>query len=382
MVLKSTDRISQLGVIILSWIAMVVFMVSSAIHFYIAYEFLLIPMFYLIGLFGSRNQKLVALFEFYLYTLIGSLFLLIGLLLLYLELGSLDYIFIGGGANMDLWSQYIIFFCIFIGFSVKIPFVPVHLWLPKAHVEAPTIISVFLAAILLKLGTYGYIQFLIPVTPLAIQSFSSLISTICLFGILYTSLLCITSSALDVKKIIAYSSISHMNLAVLALFSNTHLGLVFGYYFLISHGIISSGLFFLIGVLYDRYHTRVISYYRGIVLLLPCYAAFFLLFTLGNVAFPFTSGFISEILTFLAIGLYNPYIALIASLAIILTPAYALFLLHFVLYGSWSPHLFPSPDLSLKEFHILFPLAFMSLLFGIFPSIITNTVSSDLFLLL
>jgi NADH:ubiquinone oxidoreductase subunit 4 (subunit M) len=178
---------------------------------------------------------------------------------------------------------------------------------------------------------------------------------------------------MDIKKIIAYSSISHMNLAILALFSNTLEGLEISIYFMISHGILSSGLFLLIGILYDRYHTRIISYFKGLVLLLPLYSLFFLLFTLGNIAFPLTSGFFSEIITFVALIITNPYVGILASFAIILTPAYALYLLHLILYGNWSTHLIPTSDLSRIEFSLLFPLAFSTIFIGIYPNIILSS---------
>lgn len=210
-----------------------------------------------------------------------------------------------------------IFCLIFIGFAVKVPFIPVHLWLPKAHVEAPTLISVFLAAILLKMGTYGYIRFLLPLTPLGILHFQSLIMTLSVIGILYTAILCITCTSLDIKKIIAYSSISHMNLAILALFSGGWgagpFGVAVSVYFMISHGIISSGLFILVGFLYDRYHTRLVMYYKGIVLLLPLYSVFWLIMTLGNIAFPLSSGFLSEFLTIICVMIQNPFIGILAS---------------------------------------------------------------------
>jgi NADH:ubiquinone oxidoreductase subunit 4 (subunit M) len=195
-------------------------------------------MFYLIGYYGSRNQKIQAIYEFYLYTLVGSLLLLGSLILIYLETGihsmtTLNLI------TLSFGKQYILFIGIFIGFAVKIPFIPVHLWLPKAHVEAPTTVSIFLAAILLKFGIYGYIRFLLPITPLAIIQFKSLIYTIAIAGAIYTSLICLT--LVDMKKIIAYSSVGHMNLAILALFSGTIEGLNVSIYFMISHGLISSG---------------------------------------------------------------------------------------------------------------------------------------------
>lgn len=196
-----------------------IFLVKDALLFYIAYEFLLIPMFYLIGYFGGRNAKLQAIYEFFIYTLIGSFLLLIAFIIINLEYGTTDYTIFYAYHT----QENILFWCIFLGFAVKVPLIPVHLWLPKAHVEAPTIISIFLAAILLKMGTYGYIRFLLPSCPNAIISYRSIIFTICILGVLYTAIQCLTAG-MDIKKIIAYSSISHMNLAILALFSEENIG--------------------------------------------------------------------------------------------------------------------------------------------------------------
>ncbi len=176
------------------------------------------------------------------------------------------------------------------------------------------------------------------------------------------------------KKIIAYSSIGHMNLAILGLFSNNIYGLSGSIYFMISHGIISSALFLLIGILYDRYHTRIIKYYRGLVLILPLYSLFFGFFTLANIAFPLTSGYISELLTFIGIFKVNPFIGVLATLAIILTPLYALWFYHKITYGSYSSYITPSLDISIKEFHILLPLLFFTLFLGIYPNIILNSI--------
>ncbi len=362
--------------VMISWLSVITFYVDDLLFFYIAYELLLIPMVYLIGYYGSRNKKLEALYELYIYTLIGSLLLLIGFIYLILYTGSTDIFYIQT-IQLDPSIQYILFFFIFFGFAIKIPLIPIHIWLPKAHVEAPTTVSIFLAAILLKLGSYGYFRFLLPLLPDALDAFHSFIYTLSIIGIIYTSLICIT--LIDMKKIIAYSSIGHMNICMLGLFSNSYTGLQASIYFMLSHGIISSGLFLLIGILYNRYHTRTLIYFKGLVLLYPLFSVFFILFQLGNIAFPLTSGFLSEVLTFIVIISQHPILGLFASLAIILTPIYVLIMIHNVLYGSWSPYLYPSYDLSKRELHSgLLPLVIIMFLLGIFPNILFDSLHSSI----
>lgn len=371
----SYNKINKMKMILLisiAYISMIIFLVIDTLLFYISYEILLIPMYYLIGYYGSRNRKITALFEFYIYTLFGSLLLLLVILLFYYEIGHTSYEYISNN-SINLYKQNIFFFLLLIAFGIKIPMIPLHIWLPEAHVEAPTSVSVYLAAILLKLGGYGFIRFSLGFLPLASSGILiSLIYTLGIIGVIYTSIACIT--LWDIKKIIAYSSIGHMNLAILGIFSNNIYGLSGSIYFMISHGIISSGLFILIGILYDRYHTRIIKYYKGLVLILPLFSLFLCFFTLANIAFPLTSGYISEILTFIGIIKINPFIGILATFAIILTPFYALWFYHKIIYGSYSSYISPSFDLSLKEFHILFPLFFFTLFLGIFPNIILNTI--------
>lgn len=357
--------------ILLSLFCTIVFLVLDLILFYIFYEILLIPMLYLIGYYGSRNRKIQAIYEFYIYTLIGSLFLLMSFIILFLESGTTSYEII---TTLQIQPNKQLFLClgIFLGFAVKVPMIPIHLWLPEAHVEASTSISIYLAAILLKLGTFGILRYILPLFPIGIQKLQSIILTLAIIGIIYTSITCLT--LWDIKKFIAYSSISHMNLSLLGLFSQNYIGISSSIYFMISHGIISSGLFLLVGILYDRYHTRILLYYRGLVLILPLYILILGIFTFANIAFPLTSGFISEILTFLSLIHFNPFITILASLAIILTPMYALFFFHQISYGKFSPHLFPHLDLTRKEFAILLPLIFFVIFLGIYPNLIFNLI--------
>lgn len=329
-------------------------------------------MYFLIGFYGGRNRKIHAAYQFFIYTLLGSQFQLQAQIILYLETGTSDYqtiqtIPIAAERQNLLWLAF------FFAFAIKIPMVPMHIWLPEAHVEAPTAASVLQAAILQKQGSYGIQRYCQPLFPVASSIFTPQVATMCIIGIIYSSVACL--ALWDMKKQIAYSSIGHMNTATQAIFTNDQNGISASIYFLISHGIISSAQFLLIGILYDRYHTRTIKYYRGIVLIMPTYTAFLLIFTLANIAVPGTSGFICEFQTFLAAFNQNPFIGVLSSIAIVLAPAYSLWFFHKISYGSQSPHLTTLwSDITLKEFHLLLPQLFFTLFLGLYPSWIMSPI--------
>lgn len=345
-----------------------VFMVQDIQQFYISFEGVQIPMYMLIGYYGGRNRKLHAANMFFLYTLLGSLFLQQGLIVIYLETGTSDYQIIMT-IPISVTRQYFQWQAFFFAQAIKIPMIPMHIWLPEAHVEAPTAASVLLAAVLQKQGSYGLLRYCLSLFPLATIKFTPFIITLCIIGIIYSSFACLALQ--DMKKQIAYSSIGHMNIATLAIFTNDQNGINGGIYFLISHGIISSAQFILIGILYDRYHTRTIKYYRGLAIIMPLFSFFFLFFTLANIAVPGTSGFICEFLTFMATFNLNPFIGIIASIAIVITPAYSLWFYHKIIYGKISNHLILIwSDLTFKEFFILTTLLFFTQFLGIFPNFI------------
>jgi len=251
--------------------------------------------------------------------------------------------------------------------------VPLHIWLPEAHVEAPTAASVLLAAILLKLGSYGFIRYSIPLFPYASKIFVPLVMTMSLIGIIYSSLTCLAQW--DLKKFIAYSSVGHMNFTTIGLFSNNLHGIKSSIYFLISHGLISSALFLLVGVIYDRFHTRTIRYYGGLVYTMPIFVLFFIFFSLANIALPATSAYISEIYTLIGSFQFNPILTLFASLAIIIGPTYSLWFAHKLAYGSYSKYLSTVyQDLTLKEIHLFIPLIFLTFLFGLKPNLIFDFI--------
>lgn len=349
-----------------------VFIILDLLGFYISFEGVLIPMYLFINLYGTRNRKVSASYNFILYTICGSLLLFVTIIYLYLLVGSTNH------SVLYTYSYtgniiYYLWLCFFICLMIKIPMIPFHIWLPEAHVESPTAGSVLLAGILLKLGSYGFIRYCISLFGVCSLYFTPLIYTISIIGIIYSLFACL--SLWDIKKIIAYSSIAHMNLAILALFTNDIIGIVGGIYFNISHGLISSGLFLLIGVLYDRYHTRTILYFGGFVSIMPIFTLIFTLFTLGNIAFPGSSGFISEFLTFIGIFKDNIFIGLFSCLSIILSPIFSLWILHKICYGNFSnyiPKLYN--DLTVKEFNLLFPLILYFIFFGFFPNIILSFI--------
>lgn len=357
-----------------------VFSVLDILLFYICFESVLIPLFFIIGLYGTRKRKINAIYELFIYTIFGSLFILLAILIQYLETGTTNYQLITP-IPLSFNRQLILWLMFFQGFAIKIPMVPFHIWLPEAHVEAPTIGSVLLAGVILKLGGYGFQRINIPLFPDANLFFTPLVFGLAIIGIIYSSISCLAQ--IDIKKIIAYSSIGHMNSSLQGLFSNNIHGIQGSIYFMITHGLISSGLFLLIGILYDRYHTRTLIYYRGLVLIMPLFILFFFIFSMANIAFPGTGSFISEFLTFLGAFQNNPIITLQGTIAIPLAPCYAQWFYHQISYGSFSPyipHIFS--DITLKEFNIMLPLTFFVFIFGLFPNFLLDSILfSSLYLL-
>lgn len=374
--LLSLGRVKLLTAI--TFWALAVFVVMDLLLFYISFEGVLIPMFFFIGFYGKVNRKIEAATSFFLYTFFGSLLLFIALLVLYSEVGHLGYEALQS-SSLSLGRQKLLWLAFFLSFAIKIPMLPFHLWLIEAHVEAPTSASVLLAAILLKLGGYGFLRFSIGLFPEASSYFSPLVMAVAALGIIYASLASLAQ--LDMKKIVAYSSIAHMNLAVAALFSDSFTGVLVAQYFMLSHGLIAAGLFLIVGFAYDRLHTRNIKYFKGLAAIWPLFALFFLLFTFANSAVPISSGFIAEFLSFLGIVGDHPFIAVISTAAIVLTPAYALLLFHRTAYGQLSAHLATlfgysvsrgAGDITPKELHLVALLLFFIVLLGLLPDVLFN----------
>lgn len=340
-----------------------IFCSLDLVFFYIFFESILIPMFILIGVWGSRQRKIHAAYQLFFYTLFGSLLMLLGILLIYSHIQTTDirilYI-----TNFSFHRQLILWLSFFFALSVKVPLFPFHIWLPEAHVEAPTVGSIILAGVLLKLGTYGILRFVIPVFCDATYFFIPLVYTICLLGIIYTC--CSTIRQVDLKKIIAYASVSHMSFVILGLFTSNLQGICGSIFLMISHGIVSSGLFFCIGCLYDRYKTRILRYYSGLVMTMPLYSVCLFLLVLSNISFPGTSSFVGEFLILLGLLENNLFAALVATFSIILTAVYSIWMFNRIIFNSLNTLYCKNfSDFSKKEFFVGFLFCFITVFFGV-----------------
>jgi NADH-quinone oxidoreductase subunit M len=340
------------------------FSALDLVLFYLFFEGGLIPMFLIIGVWGGP-RRVYASFKFFLYTLLGSVLMLLAIMALYLNAGTTDIPTLMNTAvprSLQTWA----WLAFFASFAVKMPMWPVHTWLPDAHVEAPTAGSVVLAAILLKMGGYGFLRFSLPMFPLASHDFAPLIFSMSAIAIVYTSLVALMQE--DIKKLIAYSSVAHMGFVTMGIFAGTTQGVAGGVFQMISHGIVSGALFLCVGVVYDRLHTREIAAYGGLVNRMPLYALVFMVFTMANVGLPGTSGFVGEFLTLIGTFKVSIPTATVATLGVILSAAYALWLYRKVVFGVFDkPSLAGIKDLTLREGIILAPLVILTILFGVYP---------------
>jgi len=345
------------------------FTMTEILLFYIFFEALLIPIFLLIGIWGSQKNKIFAANQFFIYTLFGSFFMLIGIILLYLFIGSSN-IFILKNYLISFQFEKILFILFFIGMYNKIPLIPGHLWLPQAHVEAPTTGSILLAGVLLKLGSYGFLRFLVFLFPKACFYFLPLIIALTILSIVFSSITVLRQ--LDLKRIIAYSSIAHMNFLVSAIFVKNLLALTGSLLLQIAHGLSSSALFFIVGILYDRYKTRNIYYYSGLVTILPFLCFFFFVFSLANLGFPGTVNFISEFLLFLGLFKALPSIAILSLSGIFFSAIYSFILVTRIAFGPATCFIKYYYDITRREFLILFPITILTIITGFVPKYLTS----------
>ncbi|MBB4199171.1 NADH-quinone oxidoreductase subunit M [Rhodoblastus sphagnicola] len=372
---KSIDvRVKEyfIAFLVLETLMIGVFCALDLVLFYLFFEGGLIPMFIIIGVWGGK-RRIYASFKFFLYTLVGSLLMLIAIMAMYAQTHTTDITTLLT-THFDPGLQKWLWLAFFASFAVKMPMWPVHTWLPDAHVEAPTAGSVILAGILLKMGGYGFIRFSLPMFPDASHYFAPLVFALSVIAIIYTSLVALVQE--DIKKLIAYSSVAHMGFVTMGLFAMNQQAVEGAVFQMVSHGIVSGALFLCVGVVYDRLHTREISAYGGIVKTMPVYAVLFMVFTMANIGLPGTSGFVGEFLTLIGAFKANTWVAFLATFGVILSAAYALYLYRRVVFGKLEKaSLMGLADVSAREFAILAPLVIVTLWYGVQPNQILHACS-------
>jgi NADH-quinone oxidoreductase subunit M len=380
-----THRVKEymIAFLVLETLMLGVFMALDLVLFYLFFEAGLIPMFLIIGIWGGQ-ARIYAAFKFFLYTFLGSVLMLVAMVAMFAEAGTTDItvllthtfasdtlvvagVTIPGGVQTLLWLAF------FASFAVKMPMWPVHTWLPDAHVQAPTAGSVVLAAILLKMGGYGFLRFSLPMFPVASDIMAPFVLWLSVIAIVYTSLVALAQT--DMKKLIAYSSVAHMGYVTAGIFAANQQGIDGAIFQMISHGFISGALFLCVGVIYDRMHTREIDAYGGLVVRMPAYALIFMLFTMANVGLPGTSGFVGEFLTLMGMFQANTWVAVVATSGVILSAAYALYLYRRVVLGDLiKESLRTITDMTTRERAIFAPLVVMTILLGVYPSLVTDII--------
>ncbi len=380
-----TTRVKEymIAFLLLETLMLGVFMALDLVLFYLFFEAGLIPMFLIIGIWGGKN-RIYASFKFFLYTFLGSVLMLVAMVAMFSDAGTTDIVALLAHefpfAGFDLLGihvvggmQTLLFLAFFASFAVKMPMWPVHTWLPDAHVQAPTAGSVVLAAILLKMGGYGFLRFSLPMFPVGAEVLTPLVLWMSAIAIVYTSLVALVQE--DMKKLIAYSSVAHMGYVTMGIFAANQQGIDGAIFQMISHGFISGALFLCVGVIYDRMHTREIAAYGGLVNRMPAYALVFMLFTMANVGLPGTSGFIGEFLTLMGVFQVNTWIAAVATTGVILSAAYALWLYRRVVMGDLiKESLKTITDMTPRERAIFAPLIFMTIWLGVYPAPVLDTI--------
>ncbi len=364
----------MIAFLVLETLMLGVFVSLDIVLFYVFFEAGLIPMFIIIGVWGGKD-RVYASYKFFLYTLLGSVLMLLAIMAMYWEAGTTDISALlqhDFPPQMQTW----LWLAFFASFAVKMPMWPVHTWLPDAHVQAPTAGSVILAGILLKLGGYGFLRFSLPMFPLASDYFAPFVFALSVIAIIYTSLVAMMQE--DIKKLIAYSSIAHMGYVTMGIFAANQQGVQGAIFQMISHGFVSGALFLCVGIIYDRLHTREIAAYGGLVNNMPKYAVAFMVFTMANVGLPGTSGFIGEFLTLIGVFRANTWVALFAATGVILSAAYALWLYRRVIFGALEKESLKSLlDLSAREKIVLYPLLALTIFFGVYPAPILDATAAS-----
>jgi NADH-quinone oxidoreductase subunit M len=371
------DRVAQYyaAFLILSGLMVGVFSAVDGLLFYVFFEATLIPMYVIIGVWGGPS-RVYAAFKFFLYTLLGSLLMLVALVYLFYVSGGKFGIFDWHAAQIDMTAQILLFLAFFLAFAVKVPMWPVHTWLPDAHVEAPTGGSIVLAAIMLKLGAYGFLRFSLPIVPDASQALSGFIIVLSLIAVVYVGLVALVQT--DMKKLVAYSSIAHMGFVTLGFFIFNAMGMAGGIVQMISHGFVSGAMFFCIGVMYDRVHSRNIADYGGVVNTMPKFAAFFMLFAMANSGLPATSGFVGEFMVILGAVKFDFWIGMIAATTLMLGAAYSLWMYKRVVFGEVANrHVAELTDVNGREFLILLLLAAAVMWMGLYPKPFTDLMDAS-----
>ena len=380
-----TTRVKDymIALLMLEALMLGVFCALDLVLFYLFFEAGLIPMFLIIGIWGGVN-RIYASFKFFLYTFLGSVLMLVAMIAMYFASGTTDIPTLMAfefstepvallGLSITGGLQTLLFLAFFASFAVKMPMWPVHTWLPDAHVQAPTAGSVVLAAILLKMGGYGFLRFSLPMFPVGSDVMSTTVFWMSAIAIVYTSLVALAQS--DMKKLIAYSSVAHMGYVTIGIFAANQQGVDGAIFQMLSHGFISGALFLCVGVIYDRMHTREIDAYGGLVNRMPAYALVFMFFTMANVGLPGTSGFIGEFLVLMGIFQVNTWVAAVATSGVILSAAYALWLYRRVAMGPLVKEALATiTDMSRRERAIFAPLIVMTLLLGVYPSVVTDII--------
>lgn len=373
----------MIAFLLLETLMLGVFMALDLVLFYMFFEAGLIPMFLIIGIWGGAN-RIYASFKFFLYTFLGSVLMLVAMVAMFSDAGTTDIptlmnhsfgseTFSVLGIQVVGGLQTLLFLAFFASFAVKMPMWPVHTWLPDAHVQAPTAGSVVLAAILLKMGGYGFLRFSLPMFPIGAEVMTDLVLWMSAIAIVYTSLVALVQE--DMKKLIAYSSVAHMGYVTMGIFAANQQGIDGAIFQMLSHGFISGALFLCVGVIYDRMHTRDIDAYGGLVVRMPAYALIFMFFTMANVGLPGTSGFVGEFLVLVGIFKVNTWVAAVAASGVIFSAAYALWLFRRVVLGDLiKESLKTISDMTAREKWIFAPLVIMTLLLGVYPALITDII--------